>query len=116
MEELHEAVSTLDDVQALLDDLVVSGLRSVAPATLARLRAQQEEFGKIGAEHLSEQLGQLVVGLEADDREAAVSLVRLQTNLRLFERVLSLEAATASLEYLVESAADDETSDAEASP
>lgn len=107
MEELQEAVTTLSDVQALLDDLVVSGLRSAAPATLARLRSHAQEFGQIGAEHLSQQVGQLVTAIDGDQRAAAERMVQLQTSLRLFERVLSLEAASASLRYLVESHADD---------
>lgn len=100
MEELHEAVATLDDVQGLLDELVVSGLRSAPPGTLARLGAQQEEFVKIGAAHLGDQLARLIESISADSRDAAEHLVRLQTSLRLFERVLSLEAAASSLEYL----------------
>jgi hypothetical protein len=108
MEELHEAVTTLDDVQELLDDLAVSGLRTVVPATLARLRGYGEEFGQIGAEHLSEQLGRLVSSIEADDRAAAEDMVRLQTSLRMFERILALEAASASLQYILEPVADDD--------
>ncbi|QDU55713.1 hypothetical protein Pan181_19070 [Aeoliella mucimassa] len=101
MDELTEAVATLDDVQDLLDDLVVSGLRCVPATTLARLRAVADEFGTIGAEHLSQQLAQLIALVEADDREAAAQMVRLQTSLRLFERVLSLESASSSLEHFV---------------
>jgi hypothetical protein len=97
MDELQEAAATLENVQSLLDDLVVSGVRSAPAATLAQLRARRDEFAKMGAEHLAESIQRLVACIEADDREAPGAVVRAQTSLRLFERFLSKEAASASL-------------------
>ena len=60
----------------------------------------REEFQRIGAEHLAGQIGALIAAIQNDDRAAAAALLRAQTSLRLFERVLTLEVAAAQLQAL----------------
>ncbi len=94
----------------MLDDLLVRGLRAAPAASLARLRGMQEHFARIGAAHLAERLALLAAALENDDRRAAAALLHAQTSLRLLERVLSREVATAELEALTVATADAEQS------
>jgi hypothetical protein len=108
MDEIEEIVQTIEVLQNQLDDLLVRGLRAVEPAAQARLRGMRDEFRLIGAEHMASRLEQLGDALENDDAAAARALLEAQTSLRLFERVLSLRVAGATLEQLA--AGDAETS------
>lgn len=109
MEEIHEIVQTLEAVEELLDDLVVRGLRTADAAILNRLRNVHAEFQRIGALHLAERMETLVHLIEADDRGAAAALLRTQTSLRLFERVMTREFAQFALkDHLAGAETDDE--------
>ena len=105
MDEISEIVQTIESLQGELDDLLVRGLRAAEPSTLNHLRARTAEFHRIGAEHMAERLSTLVGAIEADDPSAAAALLQAQTSLRLFERVLSLEVAEATLRTLTDSEA-----------
>lgn len=101
MDEINEIVQTIESLQGELDDLLVRGLRAAEPATLARLRARGEEFQRIGADHMAERLAKLSSAIDNDDPAAAKALLEAQTSLRLFERVLTVEVAAATLQGLV---------------
>jgi hypothetical protein len=98
--EVDEVVFTLEQLRRELEDLGARGLRAVGPQRLSKLRVILEELDRIGAAHVAGQLATLVKAIENDDRDAAAALLRAQTSLRLFERVLTLETAAAQLQAL----------------
>ena len=117
MTENEEIAHAIARLQAEFEDLAVRGLRTSGTRHLAPLRAIREEFERIGAAHLAERIAGVITGIEADETTAASSLLQAQTSLRLFERVLSLEAAADHLRGLVpedESDSLDDASDSEA--
>ena len=98
MSDIDEVVDTLDRLNGELQDLLVRGLRVCGPEHLGSLRAIHSELTRVGAEHLAERLSALTMALEADDRQAAAALLQTQASLRVFERVLTLQAAEHTLE------------------
>ena len=110
MAESDEIVQTIDRLQGEFEDLAVRGLRAAGTAHLGSLEALREEFTRIGAGHLAGRIEQVIAAIRNDDRQAATALLRAQASLRVFERVLSLEAAAGMLEALVQ-AADGEASE-----
>lgn len=97
MDEIDELRDALDRLHAAFDDLIVRGLRSAGPQELARLTALGDEFRRAGAEHLAGRLAELADRVRADDRAAAPALLRAMTSARLFDRMLTLEVASAVL-------------------
>ena len=74
----------------------------------------REEFERIGAAHLATRIATLVEAIEKDDRAAASALLRAQTSLRVFERLLTLQVAAGAVQALSEDrshVADQETDD-----
>src|SRR3954471_12162177 len=100
MSEVAEVMQTLDRLSAALADLAVRGLRSAGPAEIAPLEAMREELERVGAAHLGGRIGELLEAVRRDDRAAAPALLRAQTSLRLFERVLTLEEAERLLQEM----------------
>lgn len=100
--ELDEITHTLRRLQAELEDLAVGGLRTVGAERLPALDALGEEFSRIGAAHFAERLGALADGIRADRRDAAGALLRAQSSLRLFERILTLRTVESRLAALCE--------------
>ncbi len=99
--DIDEVVFTLEQLRRELEDLGARGLRAVGPQRLSKLRVMLEELERIGAAHVAGQLATLVSAIENDDSQAAAALLRAQTSLRLFERVLRVETAAAQLQSLV---------------
>jgi hypothetical protein len=97
VDEIDELRDALDRLHAALDDLIVRGLRAAGSPELARLTALRDEFRQAGAEHLAGRLGELADSVRADDRAAAPALLRAMTSARLFDRMLTLEVASAAL-------------------
>ena len=97
MEEIAELRDALDRLHAAMDDLVVRGVRAAGPVEITRLSALRDEFRTAGAEHLAEKLTTLVEAVRAGERVAAPALMRAVTTFRLFDRMLTLEAARAAL-------------------
>ena len=97
----EEIVLTIEQLRREFEDLGVRGLRAAGAQRVAKLALIREEFQRIGAEHLAEQIGALIAAIQNDDRGTAAALLRAQTSLRLFERVLTLEVAAAKLQALV---------------
>lgn len=97
MDEIAELRDALDRLHAAMDDLVVRGVRSAGPAEVTRLTALRDEFRTAGAEHLAEKLATLIDAVNAGERSAAPALLRAVTTFRLFDRMLTLEAAQIAL-------------------
>lgn len=97
VDEIAELRDSLDRLHATMDDLVVRGVRAVGPQEVVRLTALRDEFRTAGAEHLAEKLSTLVEAVQNGDRSAASALMRAVTTFRLFDRMLTLEVARASL-------------------
>jgi hypothetical protein len=98
--DLDEIVFTIEQLRRELEDLGARGLRAVGPQRLSKLRVILEELERIGAAHVAGQLATLVKAIENDDSQAAAALLRAQSSLRLFERVLTLETAAVQLQAL----------------
>ena len=103
--EEDEILATLDHARVCLEELAVRGLRAAEPESIRRLRALRDELARIGADHLAARLGAVldavddVAGTPAGP-DAAKRLLAAQTSLRLFERVLTVEAARRDLPAL----------------
>src|SRR5262245_30676810 len=97
-----EICATVETLRGELDDLTVRGLKTAGPEDLRTLDAARDELSKIGAAHLAERAGSLVDAIRADGREAPVLLMRAETSLRVFERVLTLEHVAGVLEAAAE--------------
>jgi hypothetical protein len=93
MSEIIEILQAVDRLHGVLSDLIVRGLRSAGQTQLTALASLQEEFARVGAAHLSGRIATLLDAIRRDDRSAAGALLRAQTSLRLFERILTLEHA-----------------------
>lgn len=93
MQDIDEIVQTIERLQGEFEDLAVRGLRSVGPQHLGTLQAVREEFERIGAGHLAGRIAAVVEAIRSDDRGAAAALLRAQAELRVFERILTLEVA-----------------------
>src|SRR5262245_28481901 len=101
MSDTHEILQTVERLHAVLADLVVRGLRAAGREQLASLASLREELERIGSHHLAGRLAELLDGLRKGDRSAAAALLRAQTSLRLFERILTLEHAAGLLRELL---------------
>jgi hypothetical protein len=114
--DIREILSTLERVQSVLDDLVVRGLRTVDPEQIKSLDVMQEQFQRMGAGHLAARLKSLADALRNDDKSAAPAVMNAQASVRMYERLLTLENATAALQAFIEMPKDadgDETGDEE---
>jgi hypothetical protein len=98
VEEIAELRDALDRLHAAMDDLVVRGVRAAGPVEITRLSALRDELRTAGAEHLAEKLTTLVEAVRAGERSAAPALMRAVTTFRLFDRMLTLEAAMMALQ------------------
>jgi hypothetical protein len=94
MSETIEILQTIDRLHGVLGDLIVRGLRSVAPSQQALLDALREEFARIGADHLAGRIAELSRAVREQEAGAAAALLQAQTSLNLFERILTLEHAS----------------------
>lgn len=92
-EQRAEVAQTLLELQKCFEELVVRGVKSTGADELKRLSAIGEEFGRSGATYVAQSVGELVRAAREGDPSAARALLRAQTASRVFERVLSLDAA-----------------------
>lgn len=113
MDEIGELRDALDRLHAAMDDLVVRGVRSAGPQEIGRLTALRDEFRTAGAEHIAEKLATLVDAVNTGERSAAPALMRAVTTFRLFDRMLTLEAARAALSAHEEDAEEEEETEDE---
>ena len=103
MSDWHEVVGVIERLQGEFADLTVRGLRAVGPNHLTSLESLRDELARINADHLSGRIGTLIEAIRNDDRGSSAALLRAQTSLRLFERLLTQEVATAALAAMLES-------------
>lgn len=92
-----EVTAALYALQQALENLFVRGIKAAGSDDVQRLSAHGEELGRAGAAYLAGQVETLIRHVRAADAEAARVLLRTQTALRVFERVLSLDVAVAAL-------------------
>ena len=97
---IDEIAATLDRLRSELESLLVRGVRAVEPGHLALLRAARDELTQIGAEQLAAAVDDVVTAIDENAPTAPAAVFRAMTVLRLFERVLTLDVATVTLETL----------------
>src|SRR5689334_12017554 len=89
-DELEELRISLERIRALLENIVVRGLRACGPDELTQLRSYAEHLDQTGAGHLASMLSDLHGEIERDERTSPRKLLETQTNVRLLERLLTL--------------------------
>ena len=97
MSEALEVQEVVDHLQTVLENLVTRGLTAAEAGDRKALATLRDEFVRIGATHLADRVGSLCEALESGDQDGPIRLLKTQASLRLFERVLTLEVARASL-------------------
>lgn len=90
-----EALELVTRLNALLDALVVRGLRAAGVEERARLASHRDHLAGIGASHLAASLAELLAALEDGRREAARALLAARASVRVFERLLTLRVVAA---------------------
>lgn len=100
---LDEIANTIEWLRLRFEAIVIRGIRATESDDLTLLKAAGEDLERIGAEHLAERIGDVVASIEDGDRAAAAALLRAQTSLRLFDRVLTLDFAESVLTSLAQS-------------
>lgn len=90
-DELAQVVQALERSKARLDALVVRGVRTAGPGELDELDALRHELDRVGAHHLAQRMTHLVAAMRSDAPEAGRALLRTQTSLHLFDRILTME-------------------------
>ncbi len=105
MADVDEIVQTIERLDREFTELVLQGLRAVGSKHLAALDGLRQEFERIGATHLAERIGTLVVAIRNDDRSSAAALLRAQTSLRVFERLLTLDTLREAIHAAAQSQA-----------
>jgi hypothetical protein len=93
MIDTTEIVQTIDHLQRTFEDLMLRGLKAAGPGEINTLTNIREECERIGAYYLAGQVGAIVDAIQTNSRSAASALMRAQTTLRLFDRILTLENA-----------------------
>jgi len=88
--EYDELRIHIERLRALLENLVVRGLRACGEDELSQLRSFAEHLDQSGAAHLASILAELRGQIERDERASAKTLLEAQTNVRLLERLLTL--------------------------
>jgi hypothetical protein len=86
-EELRQGIERL---RALLETLVVRGLRACGTDELLQLKSFGDYLEQAGAGHVAAVLATLHSQIEADDRASATTLLNAQVCVRLLERLLTL--------------------------
>jgi len=97
-----EVVLTIDHLQRTFEDLMLRGLKAAGPSEINTLTNIREELERIGAFHLAGRVADIVDALSGTSRTGAEALMKAQTSLRLFERILTLETAQQMLAAGVE--------------
>lgn len=96
-QNIDEIIYTIEQIQALFQDLIIGGLRTATQERLNSLKSMRDEFERIGAVHIADQLTQLYEALQNDSPQAASILMSAQARIRLLERILTIEMAENAL-------------------
>jgi hypothetical protein len=86
-EELRQGIERL---RALLETLIVRGLRACGTDELLQLQSFTDYLDQAGAGHVAAVLASLHSQIEKDDRTSAKTLLDAQICVRLLERLLTL--------------------------
>lgn len=97
-DEFEELRISLARIRALLENLVLRGLRACGENELSQLCSFAEYLEQSGAGHLASLLAVLKTQIERDERASARTLLETQTNVRLLERLLTLRVVGAQYE------------------
>jgi hypothetical protein len=92
-----EIVQTIEHLQRTFEDLMLRGLKAAGPGEINTLTNIREECERIGAYHLASRVGAIVEAIQSGSRTGAEALMKAQTSLRLFDRILTLDAAREAL-------------------
>lgn len=92
-----EIVQTIEHLQRTFEDLMLRGLKAAGPGEINTLTNIREECERIGAYHLASRVGAVVDALQGNSRTGAQALMKAQTSLGLFDRILTLENARSVL-------------------
>ena len=103
--EYDELRVGIERLRALLDTLVVRGLRACGPDELARLKSEVEYLDRSGAPHVAAVLAELHRDIERDNRASARTLLKAQTAVRLLERLLTLRIVKERYAYALAASA-----------
>ena len=93
--EYDELRIQIERIRALLEGLVVRGLRACGPDELSQIGSFAEHLDQTGAGHLASLLSELKSQIEGDKRTTARTLLETQINVRLLERLLTLRVVKA---------------------
>lgn len=99
---IDEIANTIEHVRSELEALMIRGIRAAGPEHVALLMSAGEEFERIGADHMAGRIADVVMAIDQGDPGAAAALLRAQTSLRLFDRLLTLDVAEGVLAELQE--------------
>ena len=102
MEEIEQILQTIELLQGEFEDLAMRGLRATGPQHVAKLEMLRAECQRMGADHLAGRIETLVEAIRNNAREAAAALLRAQSSLRVFERILTLQSVEAVLQSQLE--------------
>ena len=103
-QERAELAATLFALHHAFEDLIVRGLEATGRDDVQKVAALGEELARAGAAYLAGLIAALVHAIREHDPGAARALLRAQTAARVFERVLSLDAAAEAFGAAVETA------------
>jgi hypothetical protein len=92
-----EIVQTIEHLQRTFEDLMLRGLKAAGPGEINTLTNIREECERIGAYHLAGRVGAVVDALQGNSRSGAQALMKAQTSLGLFDRILTIENARSVL-------------------
>jgi hypothetical protein len=90
LSEYDELRVQIERVRALLEGLIVRGLRACGPDELSQISSFAEHLEQAGVGHLASLLSDLQGQIERDERSSARKLLETQINVRLLERLLTL--------------------------
>ncbi len=100
--EFEELRIHVERLRALLETLVVRGLRACGPDELTQLQSHAEHLERAGAGHVAAVLGDLHAKIETDDRASAPALLKAQIAVRLLDRLLTLRVVRGQFQAAVE--------------
>jgi hypothetical protein len=100
--EFDELRVTVERLRAMLESLIVRGLRACGADEIAQLQAYIDYLDKAGAGHVAGVLTDLRQQIEKDDRQSAGTLLTAQTSVRLLERLLTLKVVKEQYQMALE--------------
>ncbi|MBX9667365.1 MAG: hypothetical protein K2X93_07085 [Candidatus Obscuribacterales bacterium] len=97
MIDTTEITETIQHLERTFDELMLRGLRAAGPGEINSLSNIKDECERIGAYHLASRIEAIVDAINSNNRSGAAALMKAQTSLRLFDRILTLEVAQTAL-------------------